>query len=104
MLDLSPTKLLIIFVVAVVLLGPQRLPTFARQLGAGWKRLREVHTRIDSEVRQAIPDLPSGQQIARFARSPLTFLDRLADLPPDGPAVRTAPGPVTTGPDDPSLN
>jgi Sec-independent protein translocase protein TatA len=90
-LDLSPTKLLIIFVVAVLLLGPQRLPTFARQLGAGWRRLREVHSRFDTEVREAMPDLPSSQQLARFARSPMTLLNRLADLPADGqPADRLA--------------
>jgi TatA/E family protein of Tat protein translocase len=78
-LDLSPTKLLIIFVVAVVLIGPKRLPQLARQLGAGWQRLRTVSSRIDQEVRQAVPDLPTSHEIARFARSPAAFLDHLAN-------------------------
>jgi sec-independent protein translocase protein TatB len=80
-LDLSPTKLIIIFVVAVVLLGPKRLPQVARQLGAGWRRVRDLTRQIDQEVRQSIPDLPSSQEIVRFARSPVTLLNRLADLP-----------------------
>jgi sec-independent protein translocase protein TatB len=80
-LDLSPTKLLIIFVVVVVLLGPKKLPEVARQLGAAWRKLREFHSQIDRELRQSMPDLPSSQEIVRFARSPLTLLNQLADNP-----------------------
>ena len=94
MLDLSPTKLLIIFVVVVVLLGPKRLPEVARQLGAGWRKLRELHLQVDRELRQSLPDLPSSRDIVRFARSPVSLLDQLADRhggvgSPDG----KAPGP-----------
>ena len=79
MLDLSPTKLIIILVVVVVLLGPKRLPEVARQLGAGWRKLRELHLQLDSELRQVVPDLPSSQDIVRFARSPVALLNQLAD-------------------------
>ncbi len=79
MLDLSPTKLLVIFVVVVVLLGPKRLPEVARQLGAGWRKLRELHMQVDRELRQSLPDLPSSQDIVRFARSPVSLLNALAD-------------------------
>jgi sec-independent protein translocase protein TatB len=88
-LDLSPTKLIIIFVVVVVLLGPKRLPEVARQLGAGWRRLRELHLQFDRELRQSMPDLPSSQEIVRFARSPVTLLNQLADR--HGNAVATDP-------------
>ncbi len=81
MLDLSPTKLIIIFVVVVVLLGPKKLPEVARQLGAGWRKLRDFHSQLDRELRQSMPDLPSSQEIVRFARSPLTLLNQLADRP-----------------------
>lgn len=87
-LDLSPTKLLIIFVVVVVLLGPKRLPQVARQMGAAWGKLRTMHANIDSELRRSVPDLPSSQEIVQYARSPRRLLDRLATLPsdPDHPA------------------
>jgi TatA/E family protein of Tat protein translocase len=78
-LDLSPTKLLIILVVVVVLLGPKRLPEVARQLGAGWRKVREYHLRFDRELRQQIPDLPSSHDLVRFARSPVSLLNQLAD-------------------------
>ncbi|HVC13438.1 MAG TPA: twin-arginine translocase TatA/TatE family subunit [Acidimicrobiales bacterium] len=92
MLDLSPTKLLIIFVVVVVLLGPKRLPEVARQLGAAWRKLREFHLHVDQELRQSLPDLPSSQDIVRFARSPVTLLNQLADRHDDPPS-----GHVTNG-------
>ncbi|MGH9081797.1 MAG: Sec-independent protein translocase subunit TatA/TatB, partial [Acidimicrobiales bacterium] len=84
MLDLSPVKLFVVFLVVVVLLGPKRLPEVARQMGAGWRRLRDLYERMDHEVRRNIPDLPSTQDIARLARSPVTFFEQLAHLPADG--------------------
>ena len=83
MLDLGPTKLLLIFVVIVVLLGPDKLPQVARQLGSGWRRLRQLQERMETELRETVPDLPSTQEIARFARSPMTLLSRLSDLTED---------------------
>jgi len=80
MLDLSPVKLLLVFIVAMILLGPDKLPQVARQLGAGWRKLQELRDRVDEEVRQNIPDLPSTQEIVRFARSPVTLLNQLADF------------------------
>lgn len=93
MLDLSPTKLLIILVVAVLLLGPKRLPQVARQLGAGWRWLRQLHHQIDQEVRQSIPDLPSSQELVRYARSPVSLLNRLAAMPPDDALVEDPAAP-----------
>ena len=37
MFNLDPAKLLIIAVVAVILLGPDKLPQLARQVGAAWR-------------------------------------------------------------------
>lgn len=82
MLDLSPTKLIIVFVVAIVLLGPKRLPQVARQLGAAWTKIRAFSQRIDGELRQTLPDLPTGRDIVRYARSPITLLNDLADGAP----------------------
>lgn len=84
MLDLSPEKLLVVFIVVIILLGPQRLPQVARQLGAGWRRLKEFTEQVDRDVRQSIPDLPSTRDIARYARSPASLLDELARVRPEG--------------------
>jgi sec-independent protein translocase protein TatB len=96
MLDLSPAKLLVIVIVAVILLGPDKLPQVARQAGAAWRKLRDFQRRVDQEVRQNIPDLPSSHEIARFARSPMTVLNRWAALAPDDELVED-PGAAAGG-------
>jgi TatA/E family protein of Tat protein translocase len=80
-LTFSPVKLLIVIVVAAILVGPDRVPQVARQLGAAWKAFRAFHERVEQEVRDNIPELPSTAEIARLARSPVAFLNQLADLP-----------------------
>ncbi len=79
MLSLSPAKLLVILVVALIVLGPEKLPGVARQMGAVWGELRRLRTRLEQEVRQALPDLPPSHELAQAVRSPLSYLDRLAD-------------------------
>jgi sec-independent protein translocase protein TatB len=97
-LNLDPAKLLVIAVVAVILLGPDRLPQVARQVGGAWRSLNDFRHRMESEVRTSIPDLPSSADIARLARSPSALLDHLskmdqtsADPAGDGSPVKSAP-------------
>lgn len=84
MLNLDPSKLLIIAVVAVILLGPDKLPQVARQVGAAWRTLNDFRHRMENEVRSSIPDLPSSTDIARLARSPTALLNHLSNMAPDG--------------------
>ncbi len=79
MLDLSPLKLMIIVAVILLVMGPDKLPEVAHKLGAGWRALKDLQRRVEAEVREAIPDLPSTGDIARFARSPVNLLNQLAD-------------------------
>jgi TatA/E family protein of Tat protein translocase len=95
MLNLDPGKLLVIAVVAIVLLGPDRLPEVARQVGGVWRSFKEFRHRMETEVRGSIPDLPSGADIARLTRSPSALLDHLSRMDPiadggTGPATDTS--------------
>jgi Sec-independent protein translocase protein TatA len=76
---LDPAKLLIILIVALVVLGPDKLPIVAKQMGAAWGEIRRFRERLETEVRGTFPDLPSTHQVAQAVRSPLAFLDQLAD-------------------------
>ena len=67
MLNLSPLKILVVLVVTLLVVGPERLPQIARQLGGAWKALRSFRTRVEDEVRANMPDLPSTGDLARFA-------------------------------------
>jgi sec-independent protein translocase protein TatB len=82
-LNLDPAKLLVIAVVAVILLGPDKLPQVARQAGAAWRSFNEFRHRMEAEVRSSIPDLPSSADIARMARSPSALLNHLSTMAPD---------------------
>jgi len=100
MLNLDPSKLLIIAVVAVILLGPDRLPAFARQVGGAWRAFTAYRHRMEAEVRSSMPDLPSSAEIARLARSPQALLNRLSTMSSDGDdttATRAAATPETPG-------
>jgi len=60
-------------------MGPDKLPkwrTASDRVGAPSKRIQE---RVESEVRDAIPDLPSTGDIARIVRSPINLLNQLSD-------------------------
>jgi sec-independent protein translocase protein TatB len=97
MFNLDPGKLLVIGVVAILVLGPDKLPVAARRVGATWTSFNEFRQRMESEVRQSIPDLPSTDELVRLARSPAALLSHLsetgtetvapADAEADGAAV-----------------
>ncbi len=56
MLDLSPDKLLMLAVVALVVLGPNRLPGAARSVGRVVGQLRAMTSSLQSDVREALHD------------------------------------------------
>jgi len=76
---LSPAKLLVVLVVAVIVLGPDKLPKVARQVGSLWGDFRRLRERLETDVRGNFPDLPSTERLTQAVRSPITFLDSLAD-------------------------
>lgn len=125
-------EFLVIAFVAIVLLGPDKLPDAAKQLGGFWRSLKEYQGKVEATFKEQMPNLPSTTEMARMARSPVTLLNKLADFDvaaeavqpdrgtsagryddhfpedPAGPSMAPpAPGPTpppTVLPGDPSLN
>lgn len=122
---------MVVVAVVLLLLGPDKLPEVAHKLGSSWRALKRLQEKVETEVRSAIPDLPSTGDIARIARSPVNLLNQLADrvdaneasaaaleetpiddvpavpyepliTPREAPSVRRAEAPPL--PPDPSLN
>ena len=84
MFNLDPGKLIVIAVVAIILLGPDRLPQVARQVGGAWRSFNEFRHRMETEMRSSMPDLPPTSEIARLARSPSALLNHLSNMSSDG--------------------
>jgi TatA/E family protein of Tat protein translocase len=87
MLNLDPGKLLVIAVVAVIVLGPDKLPHFARQVGGAWRSFNDFRQRMEHEVRSNIPDLPSTSEMARLVRNPNALLQHLGNMSSDSSGV-----------------
>jgi Sec-independent protein translocase protein TatA len=54
---LDPAKIFLILVIALIVVGPERLPGLARQLGGMWRELNRMRDKFEAEVRAAVPDL-----------------------------------------------
>lgn len=102
MLDVSPEKLLALFAVALVVLGPQRLPGAARGLGRGLSTAR----RLAQGLTQPLHDsLAEPRRAAESALSDVRYgiSGVAANARPAGPDGATA-GPPPRVPTDPWLN
>ncbi len=76
---ISPEKILVILFVALIVLGPDKLPDLARKVGKAWGDLRHYRESLESEVRGAFGVAEDTNPFA----SPLSFLT-------DPPATRPA--------------
>ena len=98
---LSPAKILVVLIIAIVVLGPDNLPKVARQVGSLWGDFRRLRQRLETDVRGNFPDLPSTDKISQAVRSPISFLDSLADShAADNEA--TPPSPIDDRPPEPT--
>ncbi|MDP9071050.1 MAG: Sec-independent protein translocase protein TatB [Actinomycetota bacterium] len=57
-MNIGPAEVLVVLVVALVVLGPARLPDAARSVGRAVSEFRRVTSGLQSEVREAFADPP----------------------------------------------
>jgi Tat protein translocase TatB subunit len=99
MFNVGSPELVVILMVALIVLGPQRLPEVARQVGKAMGELRRLSTGFQAELRDAMEDVAPPRP-----PEPTT-----ATILPVEPAVEPVP-PVTAeptvtleaGPDEPA--
>jgi len=100
--NLGAAEVLVIFIVALIVLGPNKLPDAARQVGKAVTEIRRVSSGFQRELRDAMED-PLAEEKAReagrqeVARSQLDKKHPLADKPrPVSPATPPAAAPPAT--------
>ncbi|HYA45412.1 MAG TPA: twin-arginine translocase TatA/TatE family subunit [Acidimicrobiales bacterium] len=113
-MNLDPEKLLVLFVIALLVLGPQRLPQVARTVGRALAEVRKFTSPFQSEIRQVFAE-PQSELRQAFAE-PRAMVEtavheaQMISASPD-PAVAdgnaaeaTWASPTPPMPDDPALN
>lgn len=97
--NLGGPEILVIMVVALIVLGPNKLPEAARQVGKAFAELKRLSNGFQQEMRDAMVD-PEIEAAARDLRKDMTAGPPpkappalLADpTPPQEPSVESAPG------------
>ena len=68
-MNIGPQELLIILIIALIVVGPQRLPALGRSIGRGLRELRKAQDEVGPLTRE-IGELADGAS-GRSRRSPL---------------------------------
>ncbi|HYJ60983.1 MAG TPA: twin-arginine translocase TatA/TatE family subunit [Actinomycetota bacterium] len=87
MFNMGPQELLIVLVLALIVVGPQRLPELSRQIGKGLREFRKVQEDVKGMVKFDLDDAP--ERPARTAASSTTGSTR-----PPGPHRTARPAPT----------
>ena len=93
MFDLSFFKLLALGVIALIVFGPERLPSMAAQAGRALRELRRMAEGAKSELQENLP--PEFSQLSQFdltELNPKRFVRKhlMDELTGDGVLLRTA--------------
>ena len=84
MFNVGGGEILVILLVALIILGPQRLPDAARQVGKAMSELRRMSTGFQNELRSAVDEVTmKDEDLSLKAQQRLTRRD-------DPPAIESA--------------
>src|SRR4029453_13230355 len=102
MLNIGPPELLLIFVIALVIVGPQRLPQLGRTIGKGLREFRKMQDEVKDLVNTGLGDdlkQPPAERrrTAAHLRSPAAVRSAFPTDPP-----RTRPHPPSRDPAEPA--
>ena len=94
MFDVGFTELLLVFIIALLVLGPERLPKVARTVGGLTRKARSswlsLKRSIEAEIRAEELKEPL-RQFQKDVRSAVDEANRRIDTPPRGDENRPAP-------------
>jgi sec-independent protein translocase protein TatA len=76
MLNISPQELLLILAIALIVVGPQRLPSLGRSIGKGLREIRRAQEDVKQTIRVNLEDdPPNGGRSASATTTEQTTVD-----------------------------
>jgi sec-independent protein translocase protein TatA len=104
MLNIGTPELLVILVIALIVVGPRRLPEIGRTIGRALNEFRKVQDEVRDMVRFDLTDLaePEPPATAPVTTPAPVTPERNVDEPPD--AVSESAGADNAHPTDPTGN
>lgn len=76
-MKIGALELLVVFIVALLVIGPDKLPLYAKKLGAALRDFRKASQEVTQEFRESVIDpLEEAQKPLREAMEPLEEMDR----------------------------
>lgn len=76
-MKIGAMELIVIFVVALLVIGPDKLPAYARKFGNALREFRKASSDITQDIRESVVDpLEEAQRPLREAMEPLEELNR----------------------------
>jgi Tat protein translocase TatB subunit len=100
-MSLGPAEILVILVVALLVLGPTKLPEAARQVGKAMAEFRRVTSGFQAEVRDAFQEPTPASPPTEFSVEPVHVPPPLppADAVPPMFSPDPSPAPVPEAPE-----
>src|SRR5215212_6483401 len=103
MLNIGPQELLVLLIVALLVVGPQRLPEFSRQIGRGLRELRKLQDDVKGMVNldevKSMVNLDEVKNMVNLNADMPAATDtraRASGAPVAAPGVHRAPRPAPT--------
>ena len=95
MLNIGPPELLLIFVIALVIVGPQRLPELGRTIGKGMRELRKMQDEVKDLVNTGMGDdyTQTTAELKKTAADLKSATDVRSAFRKDEPRTRPHPSP-----------
>jgi sec-independent protein translocase protein TatA len=98
MLNIGPQELLVILVIALIVVGPQRLPALGRSIGRGLRELRKAQDEVKRTIQINLDDEPpnGGSGTAAPGRGSAGSADGRATDPRPAASPPAPPDPTPT--------
>jgi TatA/E family protein of Tat protein translocase len=96
MFNVGPLELMLILVVALLVVGPSRLPDVGRSIGRGLREFRKAQDEVQRSLRLSLDDEPPSRPMRGVGATPGD--DATGEVPGDAGSVRAVEAPAAGSP------